>query len=151
VEDANDRQKHVLVNKVVARFGEDLSGKTFAMWGLAFKPNTDDMREAPSRVIIEELTRRGASVRAYDPVAMEEAARVMKDLPRVHFAVSQSEALVGADALLVVTEWKEFRNPDFDGIKAALKQPLILDGRNIYDPALMKLHGIEYSAIGRKS
>jgi UDPglucose 6-dehydrogenase len=151
VEDANDRQKHVLVNKVIARFGEDLTGRTFAMWGLAFKPNTDDMREAPSRVIVEELTRRGASIRAYDPVAMEEAARVMTGLPRVHFAVSQSEALSGADALLIVTEWKEFRNPDFEAIKSALKQPLILDGRNIYDPALMKLSGIEYSAIGRKA
>jgi UDPglucose 6-dehydrogenase len=151
VEDANDRQKHVLVHKIVKRFGEDLSGRSFALWGLAFKPNTDDMREAPSRVIIEELTRRGASVRAYDPVAMEEAARVMKDLPRVHFAVSQAEALNGADALVVVTEWKEFRNPDFDAIKAALKAPLIFDGRNIYDPALMKLHGIEYSGIGRST
>jgi UDPglucose 6-dehydrogenase len=149
VEDANDRQKHVLVNKIVARFGEDLSGRTFALWGLAFKPNTDDMREAPSRVIIDELARRGAALRAYDPVAMEEAARVMQDVPNLHFAVSQSEALTGADALVVVTEWKEFRNPDFDAIKAALKQPLIFDGRNIFDPSLMRLHGIEYSGIGR--
>ena len=149
VEDANERQKHVLVDKIVARFGEELSGRTFAMWGLAFKPNTDDMREAPSRVIIDELTRRGASVRAYDPVAMEEAGRVMEGRPRLQFTVNQAEALVGADALVVVTEWKEFRNPDFDAVKAALKQPLIFDGRNIYDPALMKLHGIEYSGIGR--
>jgi UDPglucose 6-dehydrogenase len=149
VEDANERQKHVLVDKIVARFGEDLSGRTFAIWGLAFKPNTDDMREAPSRVIVDELTRRGAALRAYDPVAMEEASRVMQGVPNLHFAISQSEALSGADALVVVTEWKEFRNPDFDAIKAALKQPLIFDGRNIYDPALMRLHGIEYSGIGR--
>jgi UDPglucose 6-dehydrogenase len=151
VEDANDRQKHVLVDKIVKRFGEDLSGRTFAMWGLAFKPNTDDMREAPSRVIVDELTKRGAAVRAYDPVAMEEAARVMQGIPGLHFAVTQAEALTGADALVVVTEWKEFRNPDFDAIKAALKQPLIFDGRNIFDPALMRLHGIEYSGIGRSA
>jgi UDPglucose 6-dehydrogenase len=149
VEEANDRQKHVLVNKVVAQYGEDLSGLTFAMWGLAFKPNTDDMREAPSRVIVDELTRRGAAVRAYDPVAMEESARVMQGNARLHFATSQADALAGADALLVVTEWKEFRNPDFDAIKAALKAPRIFDGRNIYDPALMRLHGIDYRGIGR--
>jgi UDPglucose 6-dehydrogenase len=149
VEDANERQKHVLVHKIAARFGADLSGRTFAVWGLAFKPNTDDMREAPSRVIIDELTRRGASVQAYDPVAMEESGRVMADLPRVHFVRTQAEALVGADALVLVTEWKEFRNPDFDAIKAALKAPVIFDGRNIYEPKLMKLHGIEYHGIGR--
>ena len=149
VEAANERQKHVLVRKVVQRFGEDLSGRTFAIWGLAFKPNTDDMRDAPSRVIAEELTRRGASLRAYDPVSMEEAARVMKDLPRIRFVKTQAEALTGADALLVVTEWKEFRTPDFDGIKAALTQPLVFDGRNIYDPALMRSIGIEYHGIGR--
>ncbi len=151
VEDANDRQKHVLVAKIVKRFGEDLAGRTFAMWGLAFKPNTDDMREAPSRVIVDELTKRGAAVRAYDPVAMDEAARVMQGVPGLHFAASQADALTGADALVVVTEWKEFRNPDFDAIKAALKQPLIFDGRNIYDPALMRLQGIEYSGIGRSA
>jgi UDPglucose 6-dehydrogenase len=149
VEDANERQKHVLVDKIIARFGNDLSGRTFAVWGLAFKPNTDDMREAPSRVIVGELTRRGATVRAYDPVAMEEAARVLEGTPRLQFAASQADALVNADALVLVTEWKEFRNPDFDAIKAALKQPVVFDGRNIYDPALMKLHGIEYSGIGR--
>jgi len=149
VEAANERQKHVLVKKVVARFGEDLSGRTFAMWGLAFKPNTDDMRDAPSRVIAEELSRRGATLRAYDPVAMEEAARTMQHLPRLSFAASQSEALTGADALLVVTEWKEFRNPDFEHILATLKQPLIFDGRNIYDPVLMRTLGLEYHGIGR--
>ena len=149
VEEANERQKHVLVEKVVKRFGDDLSGHTFALWGLAFKPNTDDMRDAPSRIIASELTRRGAALRCYDPVAMEEAARVMHGLPRVAFVKSQEEALQGADALLVVTEWKEFRNPDFDQMKATLKQPLVFDGRNIYDPQLMRTLGVEYHGIGR--
>jgi UDPglucose 6-dehydrogenase len=150
VEEANERQKHVLVDKIVARFGEDLSGRTFAVWGLAFKPNTDDMREAPSRVIIAELARRGAAVQAYDPVAMDEAKRVLDGTPRLQFVASQAEALEGADALVVVTEWKEFRNPDFDAIKAALKSPVVFDGRNLYDPALMKLSGLEYQGIGRR-
>ncbi len=149
VEDANERQKQVLVEKIVRRFGEDLSGRRFALWGLAFKPNTDDMREAPSRVIVAELVRRGAAIQAYDPVAMEEAARVLEGTAGLAFVGSQDEALAGADALLLVTEWKEFRNPDFDRIKAALKQPVIFDGRNIYEPALMKLHGIEHHGIGR--
>ncbi len=149
VEAANDRQKHVLVDKVVARFGEDLTGCTFAIWGLAFKPNTDDMRDAPSRVVVAELARRGATLQAYDPVAMDEARRVLEGVPRLSFMASQSEALQGADALLVVTEWKEFRNPDFDAIKGTLKQPVVFDGRNLYDPALMRMLGIEYRGIGR--
>ncbi|MBK1687674.1 UDP-glucose dehydrogenase family protein [Rubrivivax gelatinosus] len=149
VESVNDRQKLVLVDKIVARYGEDLAGRSFALWGLAFKPNTDDMREAPSRVIVEALLARGARVRAYDPVAMDEARRVMDGLQGIEFVTTQAEALAGADALVVVTEWKEFRNPDFDGIKAALKQPVIFDGRNLYDPAYMKSLGFEYRAIGR--
>jgi UDPglucose 6-dehydrogenase len=149
VEQANERQKHVLVDKIVERFGADLSERCFALWGLAFKPNTDDMREAPSLVIVNELTRRGARVQAYDPVAMPEAERVLKGRPGLSFATSQTDALVGADALVVATEWKEFRNPDFDGIKAALKQPVVFDGRNIYEPALMRLLGIDYRGIGR--
>ncbi len=149
VEAANDRQKRVLVDKIVARFGEDLTGRCFALWGLAFKPNTDDMRDAPSRVIVAELARRGASLRAYDPVAMDEARRVMGDQPRLSFVTSQAEALQGADALVVITEWKEFRNPDFDAIKAALKQPVIFDGRNLYEPAFMRALGIEYRGVGR--
>ncbi|MDO8420502.1 MAG: nucleotide sugar dehydrogenase, partial [Rubrivivax sp.] len=149
VEAANERQKLVLVDKITARFGQDLSGRRFALWGLAFKPNTDDMREAPSRVVVTELARRGAALQVYDPVAMPEAQRVLAGTPGLHFAASQQEALEGADALVVVTEWKEFRNPDFDAIKAALKQPLIFDGRNIYDPALMRMHGIDYQGIGR--
>ncbi len=149
VESANDRQKRVLVDKVVARFGDDLAGRTFAVWGLAFKPNTDDMREAPSLTVIGELSRRGASIRAYDPVATTEARRLLEGTPGLNFVDSAAAALAGADALLVVTEWKEFRNPDFEGIKAALKQPLILDGRNLYDPVLMRSMGIDYAGIGR--
>jgi UDPglucose 6-dehydrogenase len=149
VEAANERQKHVLVDKIVAEFGEDLSDRSFALWGLAFKPNTDDMRDAPSRVIVAELARRGARLQAYDPVAMDEARRVLGDVTGLHFAVSQSAALEGADALVVITEWKEFRNPDFDAIKATLKQPLVFDGRNLYDPALMRVLGIDYRGIGR--
>jgi UDPglucose 6-dehydrogenase len=149
VEAANDRQKHVLVDKIVARFGEDLSGRTFALWGLAFKPNTDDMRDAPSRVIVAELARRGATLRAYDPVAMDEARRLLGSVPKLSFVASQAEALRDADALVVITEWKEFRNPDFDGITAALKAPVIFDGRNLYDPELMRAMGIEYRGIGR--
>ena len=149
VERANDAQKQVLVERVVQHFGEDLAGRTFAMWGLAFKPNTDDMREAPSRVVVAELTRRGARVQAYDPVAMTEAARVMGDTPGLSLAPSAQAALQGADALLIVTEWREFRTPDFDGIKAALKQPLILDGRNLYEPELMRSLAIDYVGVGR--
>jgi UDPglucose 6-dehydrogenase len=149
VEDANERQKHVLVDRVLARFGNDLAGRTFAIWGLAFKPNTDDMREAPSRVIIEQLTRRGAKVQAYDPVAMTEAKRVLAGTPGLQFVEHQSAALEGADALLIVTEWKEFRTPDFDHIKTTLKQPLVLDGRNLYEPALMRSFGIDYIGVGR--
>jgi UDPglucose 6-dehydrogenase len=149
VDAANERQKHVLVDKIVRRFGERLAGRTFALWGLAFKPNTDDMREAPSRVVVSELIRRGATLKAYDPVAMGEAARAFEGLSNLSFVPTQAAALEGADALVLVTEWKEFRNPDFDVIKATLKQPLIFDGRNQYDPALMHALGIEYHAIGR--
>ncbi|MBZ8140311.1 UDP-glucose 6-dehydrogenase [Rubrivivax gelatinosus] len=149
VEAVNDRQKLVLVDKIVARFGEDLAGRTFALWGLAFKPNTDDMREAPSRVIVDALLARGASLRAYDPVAMDEARRVIGERPGLSFVDSQLDALTGADALVVITEWKEFRNPDFDVIRSALKQPVVIDGRNLYDPAYMKSLGFDYRAIGR--
>ncbi|MBL8469164.1 UDP-glucose dehydrogenase family protein [Methyloversatilis discipulorum] len=150
VEDANDVQKMVLVDKIVAKFGEDLSGRRFALWGLAFKPNTDDMREAPSRVIINELFRRGATVTAYDPVAMAETKRIYGDEPRLTLADKQMDALEGADALVIVTEWKEFRSPDFERIKGALKQPVIFDGRNLYEPEVPRAAGIEYSAIGRR-
>ncbi|MBL8447379.1 MAG: UDP-glucose/GDP-mannose dehydrogenase family protein [Zoogloeaceae bacterium] len=149
VEDANDAQKHVLIHKIEKRFGSDLTGRRFALWGLAFKPNTDDMREAPSRVIISELFKRGASVTAYDPVAMQEAERIFGDDPRLSYAGRPKSALEGADALLIVTEWKEFRSPDFDAIKSRLKAPVIFDGRNMYDPDVIRELGIEYHAIGR--
>ena len=149
VEDVNDAQKHVLVDKIVARMGGDLAGKTFAVWGLSFKPNTDDMREAPSRVVIEALGRRGASVVAYDPVAMDEARRVFADAPHVRFAASPIDACAGADALVIVTEWKEFRGQDFEAMRATLRQPLVFDGRNLYEPALPRAAGLEYYSIGR--
>ncbi len=149
VEDANEDQKHVLTGKIVSRFGENLAGKTFALWGLAFKPNTDDMREAASRVLIADLLARGATVRAYDPVAMHEAQRIFGNEPRVAYADSPMAALDGADALAIVTEWKEFRSPDFDAIKAKLKAAVMFDGRNLYEPAQPRAAGLEYHAIGR--
>jgi UDPglucose 6-dehydrogenase len=149
VEAANDAQKHVLVDKVVARFGADLSGKHFALWGLAFKPNTDDMREAPSRVVIDDLLARGATVCAYDPVAIHEAQRAIGEPAGLSYGTDPMQALQGADALLIVTEWKEFRSPDFDAIKAAIKSPVIIDGRNMYPPALPRASGLEYISIGR--
>jgi len=149
VDEANERQKLVLVDKVVQRFGDDLSGRHFALWGLAFKPNTDDMREAPSRVVIAELTRRGATVTAYDPVATAEARKALEGVSGVSYAESANAALEGADALVIVTEWKEFRTPDFDLIKSTLKQPVVFDGRNLYEPPLMQALGIEHWGIGR--
>jgi len=159
VEEVNDAQKQVLGNKIVKRFGEDLGGKTFGLWGLAFKPNTDDMREAPSRVLARELISRGATLRVHDPVAMEEARRVLEmdlaDIPdgmaRVHFCEAQMDVLQGADALVIVTEWKVFRSPDFSQIRSMLKTPVIIDGRNLYEPDAMEEAGIEYHAIGRSS
>jgi UDPglucose 6-dehydrogenase len=151
VEAANARQKAVLVDRVVHRFGEDLSGRTFALWGLAFKPNTDDMREAPSRTVISALLARGARIRAYDPVAMDEARRLLAGQDAVEFAPSAAAALTGADALVIVTEWKEFKSPDFELIKSALSQPVVFDGRNLYEPALMRAMGIEYFGIGRRA
>ena len=155
VEAVNERQKQVLGKKVVTRFGDDLTGRHFAVWGLAFKPNTDDMRAAPSRVVLRELVERGATLAVYDPVAMDEAQRVLAlDLPaqqlaRIRFAASPMAALDGADALVIITEWKAFRSPDFDRIKAALKTPVIFDGRNLFEPRQMAEHGIEYHGIGR--
>jgi UDPglucose 6-dehydrogenase len=149
VEEANEAQKRVLGRKIVRHFGDSLSGRRFALWGLAFKPNTDDMREAPSRAVIADLLSRGAEIAAYDPVAMDEAKRIFGTEKRVSFAESPSAALDGADALVIVTEWKEFRSPDFDEIKRRLKAPLIFDGRNLYDPAQMRAAGIRYHAIGR--
>jgi UDPglucose 6-dehydrogenase len=150
VERVNASQKRVLVEKLVRRFGEDLSGMRIAVWGLAFKPGTDDMREAPSREVIAGLLARGARVSAYDPAAMDEAKRVFGDEPRVVYADSPMHAVEGTDALVIVTEWKEFRSPDFDAIRAALKTPVIFDGRNLYEPADVARAGLEYFPIGRR-
>lgn len=149
VELANDAQKRVLGGKVLKRFGTDLSGKHFALWGLAFKANTDDMRKASSREVIQDLLDAGATVTAYDPVATKEAQHCFPNETRLTYADSQTAALEGADALIIVTEWREFRSPDFENIKARLKQPVIFDGRNLYDPKLVRSMGIEYQAIGR--
>lgn len=149
VEEANDVQKHVLSRKLLQRFDGDLKGRHIAVWGLAFKPNTDDMREAPSLTLIRDLLAAGATVTAHDPEAMKEAQRVLGDDERIRYADHQNDALSGADALVIVTEWKAFRSPDFDLIKAQLKRPLIVDGRNLYDPMLVRALGIEYAAIGR--
>ncbi|WP_157263601.1 UDP-glucose dehydrogenase family protein [Azohydromonas aeria] len=149
VERANERQKRVLVDKITARFGADLSGRRFALWGLAFKPGTDDMREAPSRVLVQQLLERGAAVTAYDPVAMDEARRVFGEQPGLAYAASAMEAVDGADALVLVTEWREFKSPDFDGLRSRLRQPLVFDGRNLFDPVLMRAMGLEYHGIGR--
>lgn len=147
VEEVNERQKSVLVAKIVAHFGEDLTGRTFALWGLAFKPNTDDMREAPSISIVRGLRERGARVVAFDPVAHEAAVAAMGD--SITLAESNYAALEGADALVVVTEWSEFRTPDFERIKASLKAPVVFDGRNIYSPQKMAELGFDYYCIGR--
>jgi UDPglucose 6-dehydrogenase len=149
VERVNYAQKHVLTEKIVARFGADLKGKTFAMWGLAFKPNTDDMREAPSLVLIDDLTKRGAKIVAFDPVAIAEAKHTLNSNGNVSFADSPMSALKDADALLIVTEWKTFRAPDFAAMKAQLKAPIVFDGRNLYEPAAMRELGFAYYPIGR--
>jgi len=149
VERVNGNQKEVLAGKIVKALGEDLSGRNIAVWGLAFKPNTDDMREAPSRVLIDELLRRGAVVTTYDPVAMDEARHLFGVDERIRYASSPMAALEGADVLAIVTEWKEFRSPDFAAIKAALKTPAVFDGRNLYVPAEVRRHGLAYHAIGR--
>ncbi len=149
VERANQKQKHVLAKKVRNRFGDDLNGKRFAVWGLAFKANTDDMREASSLTVIRDLVAAGASIAAYDPVATDQARKMLEGTVGLSFAASASEALQDADALVIVTEWKEFRSPDFGLIKTSLRQPVIFDGRNLYDPAYVRGMGIEYFAIGR--
>ncbi len=151
VQAANAAQKHVLADKIKARFGQNLTGKHFAIWGLAFKANTDDMREAASLTLIDDLREAGATVAAYDPVAMEKAGARYAGAAGVVFANSQTAALEKADALVIVTEWKEFRSPDFDSIKAILKNPVIFDGRNLYDPKLIHAMGIDYYSIGRQA
>jgi len=151
VEDVNDDQKFVIAEKIVKRFGENLLGKTFALWGLAFKPGTDDMREAPAIYVIKELVKRGAKVVAYDPKAMEEAKHFyLKDVDNVSYVNSKYEVLNNADALILLTEWKEFRSPDFEEIKSQLKSPVIFDGRNQYNIFKLEEKGFEYHQIGKK-
>jgi UDPglucose 6-dehydrogenase len=149
VEEVNNRQKRVLERKVVAELGEDLSPYTVALWGLSFKPNTDDMREAPSRVLLEGLWARGAQVRAYDPAAGAEARRIYGERADLQICEDPYAALEGADALVICTEWQLFRSPDFDRIRARLRRSLIVDGRNLYDPQAVRAAGFRYHAIGR--
>ena len=149
VEAVNRRQKSLLFEKIQSHFRGDLAGKTVALWGLAFKPNTDDMREAPSRALIDALLNAGARVRAYDPVAGEEAHRVYEHVEGFQIVSSSADALQGADALAIVTEWQEFRSPDFELIKQTLRHRVIFDGRNLYDPGFVKRFGLKYFAIGR--
>ncbi|MDR2852387.1 MAG: UDP-glucose/GDP-mannose dehydrogenase family protein [Burkholderiaceae bacterium] len=160
VQAVNETQKSVLLDKVFARFGSDLRGRCFGLWGLAFKPNTDDMREAPSRALIGALLRAGARIAAHDPIAIDEARRVLAldlaDAPalldRLEFVTAPIDAAQGADALIIVTEWKAYRSPDWDRLKTALKTPpLVFDGRNLYEPLTMREHGIEYVGIGRSA
>jgi UDPglucose 6-dehydrogenase len=150
VEEVNEAQKHVLSDKIRTRFADELRGKTIALWGLAFKANTDDMREAPSLALIHDLVAAGAAVRAYDPAAGGEAQRIFASGRGVSIVPSAMAALEGADALAIVTEWQEFRSPDFAAIKKALKTPAIFDGRNLYDPAALRAQGLEYYPIGRR-
>lgn len=150
VEEANDAQKHVLTRKIVRRFGDDLTGMRFAVWGLAFKPNTDDMREAPSRSLIADLLERNATVAAFDPVAADEARQVFRGVGGIDFLPSALAACEGADALVIVTEWKEFRSPDFVAMKSLLRNPLIFDGRNVFEPTFVRAEGFEYYGIGRR-
>jgi len=149
VESVNKRQKQLLFGKISAFFDGKLKGRTIALWGLAFKPNTDDMREAPARDLMEALWAAGASVRAYDPVAMDEARRIYGARKDLALVANLEQALEGADALAILTEWQEFRSPDFDTIRDRLRHPVIFDGRNIYDPALVKSFGLKYFGVGR--
>jgi UDPglucose 6-dehydrogenase len=152
VELVNDDQKLVLVKKVVKRFGEDLSGKIFAVWGLAFKPGTDDMRDAPAITVIKELVKRGAKIRAYDPKAVEQAQTCyLKDVENIQYFDSKYDVLNDADALVLITEWKEFRSPDFDEMKMRLSKPIIFDGRNQYDYERIIDLGYEYYQVGKKA
>jgi UDPglucose 6-dehydrogenase len=148
VEEVNERQKHLLVEKVVRRFGEDLRPFRFAVWGLAFKPRTDDMREAPSIVVVEELLRRGGRIEAHDPESLNEARKVFAD--RINYHRLNYDALEGADALLIVTDWNEFRRPDFARMRQLMKTPVIFDGRNLYELEVMREQGFAYYPIGRR-
>ncbi|MDX1551246.1 MAG: UDP-glucose/GDP-mannose dehydrogenase family protein [Marinobacter sp.] len=149
VEAVNNAQKHVLFDKISHYFNGNLKGKVVALWGLAFKPNTDDMREASARTLMEDLWNAGATVQAFDPEAMEETQRIYGDQPGLTLCGTKEQALKGADVLTICTEWKEFRSPDFEAIAVALKEPVVFDGRNLYEPEMLERHGMIYYAIGR--
>ncbi|HNQ43102.1 MAG TPA: nucleotide sugar dehydrogenase, partial [Candidatus Cloacimonadota bacterium] len=149
VESVNNTQKTILVSKVTKHFGQDLHDKTFAIWGLAFKPQTDDMREAPACEIINALKALGANIQAYDPVAMPEASKILGHDPAITLCANEYEALKGADAMLLITEWRQFRYPDFSHMKTIMKHPVIFDGRNQYDPRQVRALGFSYYSIGR--
>jgi UDPglucose 6-dehydrogenase len=159
VESVNQSQKHILIDKIIAHFGTDLSQRRFAVWGLAFKPGTDDMREAPSRVVIRQLLSMGANVIAHDPIAMHSARQCLEQdcqdqptwLARLRLIPHAMSALEQADALIIMTEWKAFKSPDFQRMKQLLKTPLIFDGRNLYEPDIMSQWGFDYRGIGRRS
>jgi UDPglucose 6-dehydrogenase len=151
VERVNERQKHVLLDKILRHFDGSIAGRTFALWGLAFKPNTDDMREAPSRTLMEGLWARGATVRAYDPAAAAEARRLYGKQTGFVLCAQRDATLDGADALIVITEWNEFRSPDFAALRRQLKTPTIFDGRNLYEPDYLGQLGFNYYAIGRRA
>ena len=149
MESVNERQKRKLGENILRHYGGDLRGRVIALWGLAFKANTGDMREAPSRTLLEELWRAGATVRAFDPEAMPECFRLYGDRPDLLLVNSKEEALLGADALMVVTDWQSFKAPDFELIRRELKDGLVFDGRNLYDPHVMRRYGLHYYSIGR--
>jgi UDPglucose 6-dehydrogenase len=149
VENVNDRQKQRLFEKISTHYPQGVKGKVFALWGLAFKPNTDDMREAPSRVLIEALIAAGAIVQAYDPEALHEAQRIFGEKTGLVLCDKQADVLNQADALVIVTEWKQFRSPDFEQLSLQLNDKVIFDGRNMYEPKVVKQAGLDYYAIGR--
>jgi len=149
VDNVNDRQKHVLFEKLMRHFDNDISGKTFAVWGLSFKPNTDDLREAPARVLIEHILENGGNVKAYDPVAMQEMRHFYPSEKRLQLMGTAQDCCEGAEALLINTEWREFRSPNWEALKEALTRPLIIDGRNLYDPQQVIENGLLYDCIGR--
>jgi UDPglucose 6-dehydrogenase len=149
VDEVNKSQKLSLIDKIVSRYGDDLSGKKFSIWGLAFKPNTDDLREAASLAVIEGLNRRGAAVSAYDPVAIPQAQKIFSGNKQISFSAGLYDGLDNSDGLIVVTEWKQFRNPDYDQIRTMLREPVIFDGRNVFDPGIVCQHGLDYYSVGR--
>lgn len=149
VDNVNEAQKHILPNKILARFGDSIAQKTIGVWGLAFKPRTDDIREAPAMILIDTLLKAGATVKIHDPEALENVRAHFGALAQLHYCDQPYDVLENADALAIVTEWSEYRTPDFKRMKTLMRQPIVFDGRNIYDPAQMQSRGFEYDGIGR--